>query len=268
MPKVVWSWRLSERRKKKKASSASVEFAKRAISRRIRLLSAAGCVVLVLALLPNGKTERAALVSAPSVIQERTVILDAGHGGFDGGAIAADGTSEKDINLHITLQLGEYLRLCGYRVVYTRTEDTATDTIPGASVSRRKVDDMKQRLSFMKENPDAVFISIHLNKFTAGNVSGTQVFYSDRVLQSKILGQCIQNAVVRQLQPENTRSSKKEGRNTYLSRNATVPFAIVECGFLSNTRELALLKQPEYQDELAYCIFGGILDYFSAQSGF
>ena len=120
----------------------------------------------------------------------------------------------------------------------------------------------------MKENPDAVFISIHLNKFTAGNVSGTQVFYSDRVLQSKILGQCIQNAVVRQLQPENTRSSKKEGRNTYLSRNATVPFAIVECGFLSNTRELALLKQPEYQDALAYCIFGGILDYFSAQSGF
>ena len=121
MPKVVWSWRLSERRKKKKASSASVEFAQRAISRRIRLLSAAGCVILVLALLPNGKTERAALVSAPSVIQERTVILDAGHGGFDGGAIAADGTSEKDINLHITLQLGEYLRLCGYRVVYTHS---------------------------------------------------------------------------------------------------------------------------------------------------
>ena len=195
------------------------------------------------------------------VTPTNTVIIDAGHGGFDGGAVASDGTPEKDINLQIALRLCGLLRLHGYEVIMTRTEDTGTEGDPSASISERKKSDMKERLRIINENEDAIFVSIHLNKFTTSAAVGAQVFYSTNHPDSKVLGQSVQQTVKVLVQPENERTIKKGTKSTYLLYNAKIPAVIVECGFLSNSRELELLKTQEYQSKMAFAVFCGIDEY-------
>jgi len=190
------------------------------------------------------------------------VLANSAHGGFDGGAVADDGTVEKNINLNICLTLAELLKSNGYNIILTRDSDVSTDTLENDRISSRKKSDLKNRLELMKNNPDAVFVSIHLNKFTTSAASGSQVFYSKKFDESKKLGENIQSNIVRLLQPENTRVNKQATSGTYLLYNATIPAVLVECGFLSNTAELTLLKTEEYQKKLAFCIFCGINDYF------
>ena len=196
-----------------------------------------------------------------SVTGRPTVILDAGHGGFDGGAVAPDGTVEKEINLKIALKLREFLKLGGYEVVMTRDSDVSTDDVETDKIAARKKSDLKNRLKLMKDYPDAVFVSIHLNKFTTSAAAGSQVFYGAGRKESKKLGEDIQKSIVRLLQPENTRVNKQATSSTYILYNATLPAVLVECGFLSNTAELKRLKTEEYQNKMAFGIFCGIMDY-------
>jgi len=191
------------------------------------------------------------------------IILDAGHGGFDGGAVAGDGTVEKDINLEISLILCDFLKANGYEVILTRQADVSTDDVETDRISTRKKSDLKNRLELMKDYPDAVFVSIHLNKFTTSAANGSQIFYSSRCDESQILGEHIQKKIVSMLQPYNTRVNKKATSSTYILHNATIPAVLVECGFLSNTAELEKLKTKEYQTQMAFCIFCGINEYFS-----
>ena len=191
------------------------------------------------------------------------IILDAGHGGFDGGAVALDGTVEKDINLKICITLAELLRSNGYDVIMTRNGDNSTDDIESDKIASRKKSDLKNRLELMKSYPDAVFVSVHLNKFTTSTASGSQVFYSGVCEESAVLGEKIQSAIVGLLQPENTRVNKKATTSTYLLYNATVPAVLVECGFLSNSGDLQKLKSEDYQKKMAFSIFCGITEYFS-----
>lgn len=181
--------------------------------------------------------------------------------------MAADGTVEKDINLNISLTVEELLEINGFRVIMTRTEDTATEDDSSAAISARKRSDLKNRLALMQEYPKAAYISIHLNKFTTSAASGAQVFYSTNDEASKTLGQCIQTSIVSLLQPENTRVIKPGGSNAYLLDKATVPAVIVECGFLSNHRELELLKSEEYQTKMSFAITAGILEFYKAGKG-
>ncbi len=206
----------------------------------------------------NDKTE---MVNS-SVIQKPQIILDAGHGGFDGGAVANDGTTEKNINLNICLMLKEMLTQNGYDVILTRSDDASTETITDGSIAQKKKSDLNARLKLMKKYPDSIFVSIHLNKFTTSAASGAQVFYSGNYDTSLKLANCLQNSVVSLLQPENKRVCKKATSSTYLLHNATVPAVLVECGFLSNTQELKLLKEEEYQNKIAFCIFCGITEFF------
>ena len=148
------------------------------------------------------------------------IIIDAGHGGADGGAEALDGTIEKDLNLSIALKLASLMKLGGYKVIMTRTEDTSTDNSPRGF---NKKDDLNNRLKLMEENPSAIFVSIHLNKFTTSAASGAQVFYSPKSDCSKELGQSIQKSIVNMLQPENNRVIKMGTNSTYILKNATVP---------------------------------------------
>ncbi len=201
--------------------------------------------------------------SAATVMVSKTIIIDAGHGGFDGGAVANDGTPEKDINLQIAIKLSEFLKLHGYEVIMTRTEDTGTESDSSASIAERKKSDMKERLRIINENEDAIFVSIHLNKFTTSSAVGAQVFYSTNHPDSKVLGQAVQQTVKVLLQPDNERTIKKGTKSTYLLYNAKIPAVIVECGFLSNSRELELLKTEEYQSKMAFAIFCGITNYRS-----
>ena len=165
--------------------------------------------------LMRGRIQTSA-VSGSVMGRRPTVILDAGHGGFDGGAVASDGTVEKEINLKIALKLKEFLRLGGYEVVMTRDSDVSTDDVETDKIAARKKSDLKNRLKLMKDYPDAVFVSIHLNKFTTSAAAGSQVFYGAGREESKKLGEDIQKAIVRLLQPENTRVNKKATSSTYI----------------------------------------------------
>lgn len=143
----------------------------------------------------------------------------------------------------------------------TRTTDTGTEDSADASIAMRKKSDLQNRLSLMKKYPKAIYVSIHLNKFTTTSASGAQMFYSPKHEDAKLLAQNIQGKIVELLQPENTRVIKRGTDSTYLLKYATVPAVIVECGFLSNTRELERLKNTEYQQQLSFAIAAGIMDY-------
>ncbi len=186
-------------------------------------------------------------------------MANSAHGGFDGGAVASDGTVEKDINLNIALKLGEMLKLHGFDVIYTRTEDTGTEDNSQASISSRKKSDLTNRLNLMKRYPGSIYVSVHLNKFTSGSAKGAQVFYSPSFDKAKTISFSIQNSIKTILQPENERVIKQGTKSTFLLHNAYTPCIIVECGFLSNSAELIKLKDSEYQSQMAFSIFDGII---------
>lgn len=191
----------------------------------------------------------------------KTIIIDAGHGGFDGGASAADGTVEKDINLLISQKVCAMLRFNGYNVIMTRDSDTGTEDDESQVIAKRKKSDLSNRLQIMKDNPDAVFVSIHLNKFTTSAASGAQVFYTKNYKEAYDLAQSVQTSIKSMIQPENIRVVKQGTDSTYLLKNAAVPAIIVECGFLSNKQELEKLKSDDYQSQMAFAICCGINDY-------
>lgn len=146
-------------------------------------------------------------------------------------------------------------------MILTRNADTATDNKPNSPISVRKTSDLKNRLDLMSQNTDAIFVSVHLNKFTSSSANGAQVFYSKNNDLSRILGQSIQDSFKNMLQPSNNRVIKMGTSSTYLLHKAKIPAVIVECGFLSNLKELELLKDKDYQTQIAFCIFCGIMDY-------
>lgn len=191
----------------------------------------------------------------------RTVVLDAGHGGIDGGAVADDGTLEKDINLQITKILSSLMRISGYKVVTTRDGDVMLDTDDGRG--NAKMRDLKKRLEIASAYPDALAVSIHCNKFPQESCKGLQVYHSDSE-KAEASALAIQEAFLL-ISPENHRKIKKADSSIYLLHRAKTPTVLVECGFLSNHEELARLKTTEYKKELALVIFKGIDASMQAQ---
>ena len=191
------------------------------------------------------------------------IILDAGHGGIDGGAVAADGTAEKNLNLDIVLKMQTYLEKLGYKIILTRSEDISIHSSDAQTTREKKVSDLHNRLDIIKSNPDSVFVSVHQNYYTQSKYSGTQVFYSVNNPQSEKLALCIQNSVVSSLQPDNTRKIKPSGNSIFLLSNSDVPSVLVECGFLSNSAETEKLKNENYRMQMAEYICKGIIDYIN-----
>ena len=193
--------------------------------------------------------------------QKSVVLANSAHGGFDGGASAADGTVEKDINLSIAQKVAAILKFNGYNVIMTRTEDTGTEDNESDAIAKRKKSDLNNRLQIMKDNSDAIYVSIHLNKFTTSAASGAQVFYTKNYKEANELANLVQTSIVKLLQPDNTRVVKQGTDSTFLLKNAAVPAIIVECGFLSNKQDLEKLKSDDYQSQMAFAICGGILNF-------
>ncbi len=194
------------------------------------------------------------------------IIIDAGHGGFDGGAVANDGTVEKDINLSISLYLKEYLSLFGIEAVMIRDADYSVEDNGLTTIREKKSSDLHNRMKIMEETENSIFISIHQNKYTDEKYSGTQVFYSPKTKdESQILAQSIQDCIVNTLQKDNKRQIKECGTSVFLMYNAVKPAVLVECGFLSNYAETNKLKTPEYQKKIAFCIAIGIQNYISKE---
>lgn len=210
-------------------------------------------------------THKADSVSAGNRAVENAplIILDAGHGGEDGGAVAKDGTQEQYINLDITLKLNEELKSRGYETILTRTDDNSIHDSGAATVRERKVSDIHNRLKIIEEHPGCIFVSIHQNFFTESKYSGAQVFYSPNNGESSRLAQCIQQSIVASLQPENTRQIKESGSSIYLLYHSTVPSVLVECGFLSNPEETEKLKDENYRSGMASAVCEGIISYIN-----
>lgn len=194
-------------------------------------------------------------------VNDVTVILDAGHGGEDGGAVA-NGIIEKNINLSITKKLGGLLKSAGFNVQYTRSNDTMLNA-DGSTLRERKISDMKNRLSMFNSDENNVVISIHQNKFTQESYSGTQIFYSPNNVNSARLSEAIRENTVALLQPQNKRETKKADRGIYLLYNTTTPAVLVECGFISNAQEALKLKDNTYQNKIAFTVFSGFLEYYN-----
>lgn len=185
----------------------------------------------------------------PSVL--RTVILDAGHGGFDGGAVSVTGTAEKTLNLDTTLTLAALLKAQGYRVILTRETDTELTHEDGGS---RKMQDLKGRLSVMTENPNLPFLSIHMNKFPQAQYHGLQVYYTPNDPSAKSLADTVQSTVKDGLQPANDRATKPATSAIFLLHKATSPAILIECGFLSNEEEARRLEDPTYRNALCLAV--------------
>ena len=188
------------------------------------------------------------------------IVIDAGHGGIDGGAVADDGTLEKDLNLALARSVERVLASLGASVVMTRTEDVM---FAEPSSMHKKLDDLTHRIGTVESAGECVFVSIHMNKFPVQKYSGLQVYYSKNNEESKLLADAIQGAAASLIQTDNTRKTKAAGDEIYLLSKLTCPAALVECGFLSNPEELELLKTEEYRNKLAAVIAVTVMEYIN-----
>ena len=188
------------------------------------------------------------------------IIIDAGHGGEDCGAVGVGGVLEKDLNLSVSYTLGELLSDAGYAVVYTRTQDKLLYTEEQNIKGMRKIYDLKNRCKIAAEHPNALFVSIHMNSYGDAKYSGLQVYYSDKNADSQNLASSIQASVKGMLQPDNKRVIKP-GRGIYLLENTDNVSVLIECGFISNAAECEKLSEKEYQKELCFSILCGIIEY-------
>lgn len=201
--------------------------------------------------------ERSRPVSAEAGV---TFVLDAGHGGEDSGAIGVNGALEKNLNMEVTLLLGDLLKEAGYRVVYTRTEDRLLYTEEQNIAGQRKTYDLKNRLAVAAAEENGVLVSIHMDKFSSPSASGLQVHYAG-VGDSRVLADKIQNRVRADLQPNSRRTVKAAGEEIYLLYHSTTPAVLIECGFLSNPEECKKLCEKDYQRQLSFSIFCGMMEY-------
>jgi len=188
-----------------------------------------------------------------------TVVIDAGHGGFDPGKVGINGVEEKDINLAIARKVAMYLESGDVEVVMTRE---GNEGLYDADSSNKKVQDMKRRVEVMeKANPD-IAVSIHQNSYPEEYVRGAQVFYHEDSTEGQKLAAYIQTQLVQYVDPENKRQIKAND-SYYLLKKTQVPIVIVECGFLSNYEEAQKLAGAEYQDRVAWAIYMGIMQYLN-----
>lgn len=185
------------------------------------------------------------------------IVLDPGHGGMDGGAIGCDGSVEKEINLEIGLLLRDLLGACGYDVTMTRDSDIDLGGGDGTVRSQKRAD-LAARLEIMEKDPDATVLMIHQNQFTQSKYHGAQMFYGPKDAASKLLAANLQGSIVSLLQPDNTREIKPATDDVWLLMQCGNPIVLVECGFLSNPEECALLQDSTYQQQMAFAIAAGI----------
>ena len=193
----------------------------------------------------QGRTVNASKNVALRQAQGPVLVIDPGHGGFDGGALADDGTVEAQINLAVGLQMEETARLLGVEAVMTRREDAALDSPNAGTVRQRKASDLKNRVELVESTPNSVLVSIHQNSLPeVRSVRGAQV-----------------NTVIN----DRPKEVKAAGKNIYLLYHTTAPAILVECGFLSNPQETELLNTPVHQTRLAVTILAAVLGQLSQE---
>lgn len=202
------------------------------------------------------KKLRDSSTASADAISSPTIIIDAGHGGEDPGAVVGE-MLEKDINLCVALALNGLFENSGYSTVMTRCDDVLLYNT--GEENKKKYHDLRNREAIADEYEDALFISLHMNKYPLESCNGLQVFYSSKNEISKSFAESVQSSA-RYLQPYNHRIAKEENENIYLLKSIDIPAILVECGFLSNNEESAMLKTNEYRTALALSIYCGAVE--------
>jgi N-acetylmuramoyl-L-alanine amidase len=198
----------------------------------------------------------------PSAISGKTIVIDAGHGGRDPGAIGRTGLKEKDVNLDIAVRLKKYFSRVGVYVIMTREEDLDYGGENGATNLSKKRRDLVYRVKMANNSKADLLLSIHVNSFPQSIWSGAQCFYDSKNSKSKLLAEAIQRSLVTKLGP-NRRKAKSA--DYMILKNTNMPSVTVEVGFISNPREEEFLADAEYREKLAAAIFYGTAEYLSEQ---
>ena len=186
-------------------------------------------------------------------MMDATIVLDAGHGGWDPGRKGTTGVDEKELNLAVVEKLADYLEQGGAKVILTRENDDA--------LGSKKQSDMAERKKIANESGADILVSIHQNAFPSASARGAQVFYHKSSENGKVLAEAVQESLRSRVDGSNERQAK-ENKDYYILRTTEIPAVIVECGFLSNAEEEKLLNDADYQEKLAWAIYCGVLDYF------
>jgi N-acetylmuramoyl-L-alanine amidase len=229
--------------------------------RRISFLFGFSVICMLIVSVTYFAGERVTLAGGdePTSAEEKlTVIIDAGHGGRDGGASTESGVLEKDLNLAVALKLRDLISELGVNVVMTRETDVM---LADESSTHKKRDDLNARLAISKEYENCIFVSIHMNKFPVEKYSGLQVYYSKNNAESLSIAEAIQGKACEFLRKGNARTVKEADSSIYILHHIEVPAVLVECGFLSNPTEAALLQTESYQNKLAAVIFAAVAEH-------
>jgi N-acetylmuramoyl-L-alanine amidase len=189
-----------------------------------------------------------------------TVVIDAGHGGEDGGAVTSSGVPESGINLAIALRLDSLLGFYGVQTKVLRTTDISLHDSTAKTLREKKVSDLHNRVATIEATENATLISIHQNKFQSARYHGAQVFYTNEEL-SLPFAALTQNILKEALDPANTRVPAQIPDNVYLMNHITCRAILVECGFLSNPEEARKLQTPAYQEKIAVALAGSFLQF-------
>lgn len=199
--------------------------------------------------------------SAKSKPEEGTysVVIDVGHGGIDSGKVSADGILEKDVNLVIAKKLKMLLEQEDVCVTLTRDSDTG---LYQEGDSNKKVADLQNRCALIERTDPDCTVSIHQNSFSSPEVKGAQVFYYGQSAEGEALAKLVQASLIKRADPENHRQAKAN-ESYYLLKRTVSPTVIVECGFLSNPEEAALLTSEEYQNRLVWAIHMGVMEFLN-----
>ena len=219
------------------------------------------CIAVIIGIVINLGDAVASVNSNALELKQKTIVIDAGHGGEDGGAIGQLDVNEKDINLKISIILKDLFELGGYKVIMTRDGDYSIEDTGLGTIAARKSSDIKNRVKICSQNGIDAVLSIHQNHFQDSKYSGAQMFYGINT-DSELLAESIQKNIVENIQPENQRKIKKAEKSIYLLNHVGVPAVIVECGFISNMDETIKLMDEEYQHKMAYAIYMGADEYF------
>ena len=208
-------------------------------------------LVLCLAVSGGGSRALTAMIEKSPLPSRTRIVLDAGHGGIDGGALSCTGVPESQINLEIARRLNDLLHFLGYDTVMLRSSDTSLH-IQGTTIAAQKVSDLKHRATMVNEYSPALFISIHQNTFSDKRYSGAQVFYcSDD--KSTAFAQQLQTNFIQTVNPGSNRKPK-QAKGIYLMEHINCCGVLVECGFLTNENEEALLRSDDYQKKISAVI--------------
>lgn len=204
---------------------------------------------------PEPELPKPMVTEIAGALEHVCILVDAGHGGYDGGARAiSGGLWEKEYNLQMAQQIQSALEAQGAQVIMTRTEDKA--------FADRKRPDLNARLQMAKDGGADILLSIHMNQYHDPTESGPQVFYRKNNADSRLLAGCLQEALIGGLQPARVRSAMA---GDYYMLSLTIPSVLIECGFISNPQEAKLLLDADYQKQLAEAVSAGVCEYIQLQ---